>query len=398
MMDLVIFELQCDAVNHAWGKLGKKSIVTDFLEPTSIQSNIPYAELWIGIHPTKPSHILWNDKKVLLSDILKHIPTLLGTYVQKKYGTLPFLLKVLSIAQPLSIQAHPDKELAKQLHQSQPKHYSDTNHKPEIAIAQGKLSLLLGFESFDTSLSLLNRFSIFQTHSRVQSILKSTDRTNLQKYSDLIHLFFEFSLEKIQITLQTIANEIASFPYKTKKDLIFLDQLKLYPTDIGLLMIYFMEYREMDSEEAVFLKPNQLHAYLQGNLIECMANSDNVIRAGMTNKFKDIKTLQSILPASDQTIHTITPTLSDQGILKYITGAEEFELFSLQLAFQETYFFFSQNTPQILLILKGAGKVEIDQRTIDIQQGKVFFIGANQDFKINCIEPLKLFIAQVPIV
>ena len=139
-----IFELICPAMNYDWGVKGNASLVAQLLVNQTINPKQPYAELWMGIHPKGPARVKY-DNGDLLSKVLEDRPSLLGEHTKNKWGTLPFLFKVLSIAKPLSIQMHPHKEWAEELHKQDPEHYPDDNHKPEIVLAISNLESLYGF-------------------------------------------------------------------------------------------------------------------------------------------------------------------------------------------------------------------------------------------------------------
>ena len=131
-------ELKCEVQQYAWGKIGSESQVALLAksgrEDFEIQSSTPYAELWMGTHPNGPSKIMESNQ--LLDEYIKDQPEVLGNTCRKLFGdNLPFLFKILSVNKALSIQAHPNKELAVALHHDRPHIYKDPNHKPEMAIA-----------------------------------------------------------------------------------------------------------------------------------------------------------------------------------------------------------------------------------------------------------------------
>ncbi|KAI9617503.1 hypothetical protein KEM48_007094 [Puccinia striiformis f. sp. tritici PST-130] len=143
-----IVELIPQVQSYDWGKLGKDgSKVAEYskhLPDFQYDENKPYAELWMGTHTSLPSKLM--DGK-LLSDHLSSDPAqLLGKQISDQYGSrLPFLFKVLAIGKALSIQAHPDRQLAIKLHRERPDVYKDDNHKPEMAIAITRFSGFCGF-------------------------------------------------------------------------------------------------------------------------------------------------------------------------------------------------------------------------------------------------------------
>ncbi|KAI7573039.1 Mannose-6-phosphate, partial [Hortaea werneckii] len=133
-MQVPLLRLQCGCNSYEWGKLGKDSAAARFASATpqsdfSIQNDKPYAELWMGTHPSNPSKDLTTGRTLL--DLVQDNQQLLSPQIAEKYANkLPFLFKVLSIQKALSIQAHPNKKLAEQLHQRDGKNYPDDNHKP----------------------------------------------------------------------------------------------------------------------------------------------------------------------------------------------------------------------------------------------------------------------------
>jgi len=147
-----VYYLECVAKDYEWGKR-KEGSVAQLLSQQHlgiVLEDKPYAELWLGDHPSGPSSILVDGKKELLSDHIKKNPKeILGDHVAAKYTSLPFLFKVLSINKPLSIQAHPDKHLAEQLSKKDPQNYKDPNHKPEMAIAINHMRALCGFRPLE---------------------------------------------------------------------------------------------------------------------------------------------------------------------------------------------------------------------------------------------------------
>lgn len=140
--------------NYQWGRVGAESLVAELTSKIeSISGDTHYAELWMGAH-SSGSCTLKNGRT--LTEYIRENPSILGEEVVKKFGhKLPFLFKVLSVEKALSIQAHPDKELARILHQKDPANYPDDNHKPEMAIAVTPFEVLCGFRGLEEIRKLL---------------------------------------------------------------------------------------------------------------------------------------------------------------------------------------------------------------------------------------------------
>jgi mannose-6-phosphate isomerase len=147
--------LNCPSQKYAWGKVGKDSLVGQLAEREP--ENIPYAELWMGTHPSGPAKV--GD--ISLSDYLKSSKEdRLG--IPNYHSELPFLLKVLSVQTALSIQAHPDITLAKQLNKNDPINYKDANHKPELCIALGRFEAFCGFQKMEEISDHLSKYNILR--------------------------------------------------------------------------------------------------------------------------------------------------------------------------------------------------------------------------------------------
>ena len=145
--------------SYAWGARGEDAFIPRLLgiEP---EPDTPYAELWMGAHPNAPSQVVVDGSQVSLRQLIAQYPReILGQAIAERFsGQLPFLFKVLSTAESLSIQAHPTKEQARLLHARDPEHYPDDNHKPELAVALDSLTALMGIKPFSGILETLERY------------------------------------------------------------------------------------------------------------------------------------------------------------------------------------------------------------------------------------------------
>src|SRR6266536_2509293 len=276
----------------------------------------------MGTHPSNPSKDV-TTKRTLL-DLVQDNQALLSTDISDRFGQkLPFLFKVLSIGKALSIQAHPNKKLAEQLHAKDSKNYPDDNHKPEMTIAITPFDGLCGFRPlgeishFLSTVPALKNLVGESEAEAYQSTIKgqeTSDKTEdedknkkaLQKAFSALMKSKPEDIEKASKELIASAKQEGekfaggggpSNDGKELADLVVrLD--KQFPGDIGLFVLFFLNYVKLEVGEAMFLKADDIHAYLGGDIIECMAASDNVVRAGFTPKFKDVDTLISILTYS----------------------------------------------------------------------------------------------------
>ena len=384
-------------MHYDWGKKGKSSLVARLLRERTIDPAMPYAELWMGAHANGPSRVKIGDG-ILLSQVLRTKPELLGEYTRRRWGVLPFLFKVLSIAQPLSIQMHPDKDWAESLNRLDPAHYPDANHKPEIALALSGFKMLYGFKNKTTLLET------WQQYPCLAEFLKEVNPTSLDSGRALsidpqkmLPVLLQLPKEKGLALLKALHNNIMQKKDRSETDSSFLDLYPHYPSDLGLLFLYLMQKVEVAPHSSVFLQANQLHSYLSGDLVECMADSDNVIRAGITNKFKDVERMLSRISYQDQAppLHAGIP-VSDR-IRRYPSAAEEFELQTIQLPEGHSILQEETDSPAILLVLSGKGLLSSEGIGFGLESGRVLFTGAQLSYTLCASEALQAVRASVPL-
>ena len=290
-----MLRLQCDVKNYAWGQPGNTSLVAELARCGSglkISQDEPYAELWMGVHPSGPSY-LQAGGGTLQEWIEKH-SSALGPKMVAAYGvTLPFLFKILSVKTALSIQSHPDKALAAQLHCDRPEVYVDANHKPEMAIAVRNFEALCGFATITEIAASMAE------HAELRVCVGEEAATALVDSSDLPLTDQEAALRVAFTALMTCDSELYAREARNLhvrlsqslclegKEAVFMKVFEEFPEDVGTLALFFLNYLCVEPGEAIFLPANEPHAYLSGELLEAMASSDNVIRAGLTPKLRD---------------------------------------------------------------------------------------------------------------
>ena len=239
-------KVQGGVQNYAWGRQGSLSWVSNFISP--IIENSIYAEYWLGTHASLPTK-------------LDSTPLSLIT------GELPYLFKVLSIAKPLSIQIHPNKIQAEKLHELNPAMYPDNNHKPEMCIAKNKMRMFIGFK----------------TQQEINDLLEATpELLSIVGQADLplqLHRLYENEAETRK-KVEEYCNRVS--------DNVYSEVNQHFPNDPGVFFSMFMNYLELSGGESVIINPGVPHCYIEGECIEAMACSDNVVRAGLTPKAKDV--------------------------------------------------------------------------------------------------------------
>ncbi|HEX2868993.1 MAG TPA: mannose-6-phosphate isomerase, class I [Ignavibacteriales bacterium] len=391
--------------NYEWGTKGKDAIIPKLLglQP---EEGTPYAELWIGAHSKAPSEvILPGGKEVNLDELIEKYPEeILGSEVAKVFeGRLPFLLKVLSAREALSIQAHPNKIKAEILHGKDPKNYPDDNHKPEIAIALDSLKALVGFKPLDKFLNAIESYSGLKEFAgskfidEVKSLVLPEEEKVKILYEEIIRKSVLYPVE-LKTAVCKIKEEILNKDagQRTEEEILFLQLESQYGTDIGLFSVFLFNFVELKEGEGIFLDAGIPHAYLKGNIIECMANSDNVVRVGLTPKFKDVDSLIEILSYDLRPVEVINGNSSENEENTYSVPAKEFEI--TRWKFEEDSSRIMDNySASILLIVEGNISLEIDGKRISYKKGDTVMIPALvKDLRINFSNGSLVFKASIP--
>ncbi|ORX75158.1 mannose-6-phosphate isomerase [Anaeromyces robustus] len=411
-----VFQLIPKVQNYAWGKYGSDSKVAELISNAypeiEIDEKNKYAELWMGTHPNGPS--IKRSTGESLKNILLTDPELLTTEIASKYnGDLPFLFKVLSIRKALSIQAHPDKKLAEYLYQNFPDKYKDDNHKPEMAIALTPFEGLCGFRPLSNIKKNLNDYPEIkdvigqETIKEFMETIDDTNSPNLMDYErnkNALKKLYKSLMEQdhtiIKTQLDKLINRISSTNPNPKKGT--LDELLIriesqYPGDVGLFSIFLLNYVSLKPGESLYLAANEPHAYISGDCIECMATSDNVVRAGLTPKFKDVETLVDMLTytckSADNQIVTGDPYLQSNTTILYNPPIEEFSILCTELSPEiiKTETFEGIKGPSIILITEGHGRIIYNEKIFDACKGSIFFIGANTQITLEAVDSKTIF-------
>jgi mannose-6-phosphate isomerase len=289
----------------------------------------------MGAHPKAPSQVLADGLWRSLPEIIQENPEeTLGQKVAARFSNkLPFLFKVLAAAKPLSIQAHPNKEQAGQGFSRENelgipldanhRNYRDDNHKPEIICALKPFWALNGFRRINKTLNLLEEAGIPDLAEIVSSLRSHPTQDGLKKFFN--HLMTTDSEKQGKIVEQAIN----SAEKRTPEEPVWMWMLKLneeYPGDIGVLFPLFLNLVRLEPQQAMYLPAGELHGYLEGVGIELMANSDNVLRGGLTPKHIDVQELLAVLNFTDGDLHILSPKNFTSGEAIYSTEAEEFVL------------------------------------------------------------------------
>lgn len=416
-MSSKLFRLEATYQNYAWGKIGSQSAVAQYAAHSNpavkINESEPYAELWMGTHAKGPCRK--TDTNELLNDLIKKDPTnMLGEKIIAKFQSkdeLPFLFKVLSIEKVLSIQAHPDKALGKILHAQDPKNYPDDNHKPEMAVAVTKFEGFCGFKPLDEIADELKRLPEFTSivgddvaQEFINNIKPNAiddsddDKSNRKLLQKVFNKVMSASDEVIAIQGDKLIERAHSNPKDfNKEDLpdLLIRLNKQFPQDVGLFCgCLLLNHCRLNPGEAIFLRAKDPHAYISGDIIECMAASDNVVRAGFTPKFKDVKNLVEMLTYN---YGTVDDQKMKQESFERSSGAGDSVLYNPpieEFAVLETTFekstgvrhFKAFEGPSIVITTKGNGYISTEGVKLKAEPGFVFFIAPNTEVDLESVD------------
>ncbi|KAF9261737.1 mannos-6-phosphate isomerase [Marasmius fiardii PR-910] len=391
-----VFKVIPTTQQYDWGKHGRQSkvfqlaISSQIPEFQQLDESKPYAELWMGTHPTSPSH---------LSDYLNEHRDLIGKAVADKFpdaeqGSLPFLFKVLSIQKALSIQTHPDKETAKKLHAEKPDIYKDPHHKPELALALTPFRALCGFQVLPKIVnnlhgtpeltSLIPSAILDAFFQAAAAYTPHGDAPEAKKaLRDLFAAIMTSPKEEIAKAVRKLVQRYHTDEGAIEKALV-LRLNEQFPDDIGVLCVFLLNHVTLQPGEAIFLSAGEPHAYVEGDIIECMANSDNVIRAGLTPKLIDVPNLVAGLTyvPDEPERHKVKPTpfppsSTSSSSKLYDPPIEEFSVIEIKLRnVEEKEAHPPVSGPSIVVVVQGKGRVQWTGNHLDIKSGDVFFIGA----------------------
>ncbi|HBZ15691.1 mannose-6-phosphate isomerase [Pantoea sp. NPDC088449] len=363
--------------NYAWGS---KTALTELYGIENPQG-LPMAELWMGAHPKSPSTVEINGEARSLREVIDaDKPATLGKAVAERFGELPFLFKVLCADQPLSIQVHPSKAAAEEGFAREnaagiplsaaERNYKDANHKPELVYALTSFQAMNGFRELHEIVSLLE--PVAGAHPQIAHFLENANEANLAKlFATLLSLQDEAKSRAIGV-LKSALNAREGEPWQTIKA-IAVD----YPDDSGLFSPLLLNVITLQPGEAMFLFAETPHAYLKGVALEVMANSDNVLRAGLTPKFIDIPELLANLKFQAKPAATLlTQPQRDGDTLNFPIPVDDFA-FAIH-ALSATPQSLAQNSAAVLFCIEGQAVIEKSGQQLVLKPGESCFITAEE--------------------
>ncbi len=332
----------------------------------------PEAELWMGAHPASPSSVAG----VPLTQTITVDPVgTLGAATVERFGArLPFLLKVLAAAEPLSLQAHPTsaqaatgfaaEEAAGKPRDATDRNYKDTNHKPELLVAVEPFDALCGFRHPAKTADLLAALEVASLAPTVTALRRADPGVALREVvTELMRL-----AESARKSLVGSVVDAARVRGGCELAIALGDR---YPGDIGVVVALLLNRVRLAPGEAVWMPAGNLHAYLHGTGVEVMAASDNVLRGGLTPKHVDVPELLRVLRFEVQVDPVVRPRQVAPGLVTWPTPVDDFVLYRAKPAGGRITL--PGHGPRIVLCLRGEVRVDDGAGEVVLSGGQAAF-------------------------
>jgi len=391
---------------YAWGS---RSAIAEFTgRPTPTAH--PEAELWLGAHPGDPAHLQDSSGgETSLSDAITADPQAqLGSAVRERFGdVLPFLVKVLAADEPLSLQAHPSAEQALEGYQredlrgvslqSPVRNYRDRSHKPELLVALSDFEALVGFRPAARSVDLMRALAVPGLDPYIGLLVDQDDAPGLRA---LFTTWITAPQPQLDILIPTVLEGAVAYIRSGAKEFApearaVLELGERYPGDAGVLAALLLNRISLKCGEGIFLPAGNLHSYLQGMAMEVMANSDNVLRGGLTPKHVDVPELLRVLdftPVLDARVGTRRDGIE----LIYETPTAEFAGSELivdgdQLG-HEIDVPARHDGPQILVCTQGSVVLRAKAGEVRMHRGAAAWVAADDGpVRVSAAHPARMF-------
>ncbi len=396
---------------YAWGS---RTAIAEFTG-RPVPAAHPEAELWFGAHPGDPAWLETDHGEISLLEALVADPEgQLGPGSRARFGdALPFLVKVLAADEPLSLQAHPSAEQALEGYlreerlgiplSSPVRNYRDTSHKPELLVALQPFEALAGFRQASRTAELLGALAVSDLDPFIDLLSDQSDADGLRA---LFTTWITAPQPDLDVlvpavldgAIQYVSSGATEFAAEAKT---VLELGERYPGDAGVLAALLLNRITLVPGEAIFVPAGNLHTYLRGFAVEVMANSDNVLRGGLTPKHVDVPELLRVLDFKPSAEAQLRPHVRREGFaLVYETPTDEFAVALLELEGEylghEVDASCSHDGPQVLLCTEGCTTVHSKSGSLTLHRGMAAWVAADDGpIRLVAREPTKLFRATV---
>ncbi|MDT4990980.1 MAG: mannose-6-phosphate isomerase [Actinoplanes sp.] len=406
---------------YAWGSRTALAQLQGRPAPT----DAPEAELWLGAHPGDPSTLAGHDGPISLAEVIAQDPKgQLGPQVAAEFGPrLPYLMKVLAAAAPLSLQAHPDAEYARRAFAAQeadpdlPRNYTDAYHKPELLVALTPFAALCGFRDPAVSASVLAALDLPALSPVIEAL-----RTGPPGLRDAVEILLTWPAADRPALIASVVAATRAGPHPVAPAgagsgtpagtsagseldaggvvaagfALAAGLAEHYPGDPGVLVALLLNEVHLEPGEAIWMPAGNLHAYLFGTGVEIMAASDNVLRGGLTPKRVDVGELLNVLCFEVLDDPILPATELAPGVLTWQVPVREFALYRIELDGTRPPTVVPAAGPRIVLGTAGDVHVAGDHGTpVEVSPGTAAFVAAESG-PITLAGLGQTFVASVP--
>ncbi len=362
----------------------------------------PFAEYWMGAHPAAVSEVMTKEGIMPLDQMIQNnASTLLGLKTHAEFGMLPYLFKILDVAKMLSIQAHPDKKNAIIGFEKEQaagisldafnRNYKDQNHKPEVMVALSDFWLLHGFLAPELLEQRLQAFFYFHP---LQDHFRGVD------YEGLYRFFMQLSSEDADRILKPLMMDAVTSVKSGSVDKThphwwanqyYNGEVPDQNIDKGIFSIYILNIVHLSKYEGIFQGAGLLHAYLEGQNMELMANSDNVLRGGLTSKHIDINELIQQVKFKPTYPSILKGQKRNDFETEYACPVPDFGITKITIPEGESY---TMNSDSLEILLVTEGELQVEE--LSVKAGEAVMLPAGQGISLKAITASVLFKSYVP--
>ncbi|GAA4398782.1 mannose-6-phosphate isomerase, class I [Tsukamurella soli] len=375
---------------YAWGS--RTALAA--MQHRPVPSPHPEAELWFGAHPADPARLPGSGTD-LLTAIAADPDGELGPQCVDEFGpALPYLVKVLAAEEPLSLQAHPSREQAAEGFarenaagidvSASDRNYRDPNHKPEVVVALSRFEALAGFRDPKATVELLRALQVPQLDTYLGLLSGQPDSMGLRALFTTWITLPQPALAALIPAVLAGCRRYLDGPddtYRGEVELA-LGLGERYAGDAGVLAVLLLNRLVLEPGEALYMSAGNLHAYVSGVGVEVMANSDNVLRGGLTPKHVDVPELLRVVDFEPRRPEGLQPQVRTVGNeLVYLTPAPEFRLSRVILdgtaLLRSNVIELDSRGPQLLVVTSGAVTVRDHCGTVVVEAGRGVWMSAS---------------------
>ncbi len=370
-----LYYLKNTVQNYAWGS--KDSFGKLF--GTENPSGEPQAEIWMGAHPKASSIIVSDGKEISLHDfIAENRKEFLGAKLAEDKETLPFLMKAIAVAEPLSIQVHPSKADAEQGFAgeneagkdsgSPDRNYFDSEEKTETILALTPFTALCGFRKPGDIYGLFKMTIPISLKPQIELLKKRDIRTLVEKLLTMDHSERKLVLREYTASASSrISTMNEAYP-------LCFDLMEYYSDDMAVLAPMLLNIVHLEPGMTMTIKAGTVHSYLEGTAIELMNCSDNTVRCGLTSKHRDIQEFLKTASFDSPSLKPCSETVSE-GTASYETGAD-YTLMEIKPG--EVHISVpADGTPSVLFCTEGEGTVSFEGKEFAFKPGTSAVIPAS---------------------